>query len=205
MAALAGSAAACLAFAASPAHADAGTARGPSGQTLTVSRADGLPAEGATVRVKGSGFDARKGVYIALCKDNGPGRAPTPCGGGADTSGKAGASQWVSSNPPPYGKGLAVPYGTGGTFEVTIRIGAALSGSVDCAKARCAVVSRSDHTRSADRSQDVRVPVSFDGGDGGFPVWAWAAAGAGAAAVAGGGGALLAARRRRGGSAGAAA
>ncbi|MFC4055290.1 hypothetical protein ACFOY4_36855 [Actinomadura syzygii] len=189
-------AAACLTLAASPAHADAGTARGPSGQTLTVSRAEGLPAGGATVRVKGSGFDTRKGVYIALCKDNGPGRAPTPCGGGADTSGKAGASQWVSSNPPPYGKGLAVPYGTGGTFEVTIRIGASLSDSVDCAKVRCAVVSRSDHTRSADRSQDVLVPVSFEGGDDGFPAWAWAAIGAGGAAVVAGG-ALVGQRRRR--------
>lgn len=102
----------------------------------------------------------------------------------------------MSSNPPPYGKGLAVPYGTNGTFDVTIRIGSALSGAVDCAKVRCAVVSRADHTRGSDRSQDVRVPVTFDGGDGGFPAWAWASIGVGAVAVVGGGGAFLVARRR---------
>ncbi|WP_243718913.1 hypothetical protein [Actinomadura sp. KC06] len=192
---LTAAACACGAAAFTPgAHADAGKATGPSGQTLTVSQVDGLPTKGATVQVKGSGFDTRKGIYIALCKDDGAGKVPSPCGGGADTSGTAGASQWVSSNPPPYGKGLAVPYGPGGTFDVKIRIGSALSGSVDCTEVRCAVVSRSDHTRASDRSQDVRVPVAF-GGDGGLPVWAWAAIGAGGVAVAGGG-ALLVLRRR---------
>ncbi|MFI0482868.1 hypothetical protein [Actinomadura sp. 9N215] len=198
IAALALTAAACAASAgafASGAHADTGRATGPSGQTLTVSQVDGLPAKGATVRVKGSGFDTRKGVYVALCKDNGPGKTPSPCGGGADTSGTAGASQWISSNPPPYGKGLAVPYGPGGGFDVKIRVGSALAGSVDCTEVKCAVVSRSDHTRTSDRSQDVRVPVTF-GGDGGFPAWAWAAAGAGGLLVAGGG-VLLVLRRRR--------
>ncbi|MFI0368960.1 hypothetical protein ACH35V_13840 [Actinomadura sp. 1N219] len=197
-AACAGGAAAFTPAAHAGAHADAdaGKATGPSGQTLTVSQVDGLPTKGATVQVKGAGFDTRKGIYVALCKDNGAGKVPSPCGGGADTSGTAGASQWVSSNPPPYGKGLAVPYGPGGAFDVKIRIGSALSGSVDCTEVRCAVVSRSDHTRASDRSQDVRVPVTF-GGDGGIPVWAWAAIGVGGVAVVGGG-ALLVLRRRRG-------
>ncbi|TDB86060.1 hypothetical protein E1266_34720 [Actinomadura sp. 7K534] len=178
------------------AFAGTGEATGPDGQTLTVSEVNGLPAEGATVQVRGSGFDPRKGIYVALCKDNGPGKAPSPCGGGADTSGTAGASQWVSSNPPPYGKSLAVPYGPGGTFDVRIRIGPELSGGVDCTEVRCAVVSRTDHTRGSDRSQDVKVPVTFGDG-GGFPAWGWAAAGAGGIAVVGGG-ALLVLRRRRG-------
>ena len=183
-AALALAAAACLAPAPA-AHADAGKATGQDGQTLSVSEVDDLPAEGGTVQVKGSGFDPRKGVYVALCKDNGPGKVPTPCGGGADTSGEAGASQWVSSNPPPYGRSLAVPYGPDGSFDVKIRVGSALSDSVDCAEARCAVVARADHTRSGDRSQDVRVPVTFGGGDEGVPVWAWAAAGVGRRAARG--------------------
>ncbi|TDC97218.1 hypothetical protein E1285_04325 [Actinomadura sp. 7K507] len=188
-------AAACLALAPA-ALADAGKATGQGGQTLTVSEVDGLPAEGTTVQVQGSGFDPGKGIYVALCKDNGPGKAPTPCGGGADMSGEAGASQWVSSNPPPYGKSLAVPYGPGGTFDVKVSVGAALSDSVDCAEVRCAMVARADHTRSGDRSQDVRVPVTFGGGSGGVPVWAWAAGGAGGAAVIGAG-VLLVLRRRR--------
>lgn len=176
------------------AHADAASATGPSGQTLTVSRADGLPTTGATLRVTGRGYDAGKGVYVALCKDNGPGRLPSPCGGGADTSGKTGASQWISSNPPPYGKGLAIPYGPGGTFDVAIHVGAKLSASQDCTKVRCAVVTRADHIRTSDRSQDVRVPVTFDTG-GGVPVWGWVAIGAGAVAVLAAAGALVLRRR----------
>ncbi|XRQ14154.1 hypothetical protein ACN3XK_25730 [Actinomadura welshii] len=197
IAALALTAAACLAaVAAAPAaSAGAGKATGPDGQTLTVSEADGLPAGGSTVTVQGSGFDTGKGVYVALCRDNGPGKAPSPCGGGADMSGDAGASQWISSNPPPYGKSLAVPYGPGGTFDVEIRVGAALSDAVDCTEVRCAVVTRADHTRGSDRSQDVKVPVTF-GEDGGLPAWAWPAAGAGGA-LAAGAGALLVLRRRR--------
>ncbi|TQM68723.1 hypothetical protein FHX41_2379 [Actinomadura hallensis] len=193
-AALALTAAAGLALAPA-ALADAGRATGPDGQTLTVSETDGLPTGGAKVRVQGSGFDPRKGIYVALCRDNGPDKAPSPCGGGADTSGSGGASQWVSSNPPPYGKGLAVPYGPGGTFDVEIRVTPELSDSVDCTEVRCAVVTRADHTRGSDRSQDVRVPVTF-GDDGGVPMWAWAAAGAGGAAVVAAG-ALLVPRRRR--------
>ncbi|QXJ22334.1 hypothetical protein AGRA3207_003320 [Actinomadura graeca] len=179
---------------AASAPAKEGRGTGPSGQTLTVSRADGLPAKGATVRVRGTGYNTGKGVYVALCRDNGAGKAPSPCGGGADTTGKAGASQWVSSNPPPYGKGLAVPYGPGGTFDVTLRIGAALSAGADCAEVRCAVVTRADHTRTSDRSQDVRVPVTF--GDGGTPAWVWAASGAGAVVVVAGAAFVLLRRRR---------
>ncbi|MFD0684307.1 hypothetical protein [Actinomadura fibrosa] len=177
------------------AHAGTGTASGPSGQTLTVSQADGLPEKGATVRVKGAKYDTGKGIYIALCKDNGPGKTPSPCGGGADTSGRTGASQWISSNPPPYGKGLAVPYGPGGTFDVTLTIGPALSGSADCFTTRCAVVTRADHTRTSDRSQDVRVPVTFEKDGDGLPMWTWGAAGA--AVLVAAGAAVVVLRRRR--------
>ncbi|MEV4676073.1 hypothetical protein AB0K34_30865 [Actinomadura sp. NPDC049382] len=178
------------------AHADAGSATGALGQTLTVSKTSGLKAGGETVTVSGKGFDTRKGVYIAFCKDNGPGKAPSPCGGGADTTGSTGASHWISDNPPPYGRDLAVRYGAGGTFSVTLNVAAKLSGTVDCAQTRCVVASRADHTRTADRTQDVRVPVSFDGG--GMPAVVWAG-GAGAAAVAAAGGAVFVLRRRRNG------
>ncbi|WP_157430694.1 hypothetical protein [Actinomadura macra] len=177
-----------------------GRAAGPSGQALTVSRVDGLPVKGATVRVRGSGYDKGKGVYVALCKDNGQGKVPSPCGGGADTSGSAGASQWISSNPPPYGKGLAVPYGPGGTFDVQLRVGAALSDTADCTKVRCVVVTRADHTRTSDRSQDVRVPVTFTGEPDGVPVWAWVASGAGVVVIAGAGFLLLRRRKSAGAS-----
>lgn len=140
------------------------------GKTLTVSKASGLAVDGESVRVRGSGYDRNKGIYVAFCVDNGDGQVPTPCGGGADTEGSSGNSVWISDFPPAYGAGLAQPYGDGGSFEVSIRVAAMLRAddpeteqdeTVDCRTTRCAVVTRNDHTRSDDRSQDVVVPVAF--------------------------------------------
>ncbi|MGC5664232.1 hypothetical protein ACN261_28005 [Micromonospora sp. WMMD723] len=141
-----------------PAHA--GTGRGPAGQTLTATPTSGVARTGATVTVTGSGYDVTKGIYVAFCVDNGAGVAPSPCGGGADTTGSTGASHWISSDPPSYGEGLAAPYGPGGSFRVTLTVNSRI-GTVDCTVSRCVVASRADHTRAADRSQDVRVPVTF--------------------------------------------
>ncbi|MEV6810810.1 hypothetical protein [Micromonospora sp. NPDC051296] len=143
----------------SPAHADT-VGKGPNGQRMTASRTAGLPLAGAEVTVSGSGYDTTKGIYVAYCVDNGAGTPPGPCGGGIDTSGASGASHWISSNPPSYGEGLAVPYGSGGSFTVKIKVTARI-GDVDCTTRRCVLASRNDHTRSSDRSQDVRVPVTF--------------------------------------------
>lgn len=131
------------------------------GMTLTVTPATGLDPAGRAVRVTGRGYDVNKGIYVAFCVDNGPGKAPTPCGGGQDQEGTSGNSVWISSFPPYYGTGLAQPYGEGGTFDVTIRVQAQLNDQVDCRKARCAVVTRADHTASDDRSLDVAVPLDF--------------------------------------------
>ncbi|TDV38672.1 neocarzinostatin family protein [Actinophytocola oryzae] len=129
---------------------------------ISVSKSTGLDPAGDTITVSGSGFDVTKGIYVAVCVDNGPGQVPTPCLGGADTSGGAGGSKWISSNPPSYGQGLATPYGPGGTFTVTLSVVAVdpVTGT-DCTKVRCAAVTRADHTRTSDRSQDARVPLAF--------------------------------------------
>jgi len=148
-----------VALAAAPALGDT-TGRGPQGQRLTVSKTSGLDPAGETITVSGSGYDTNKGIYVAVCVDTGPGNAPSPCGGGADMSGSSGASHWISSNPPAYGEGLAKPYGPGGSFRVTLRV-TPMIGTVDCRTARCAVVSRADHTRTTDRSQDVRLRITF--------------------------------------------
>jgi hypothetical protein len=131
------------------------------GKTLSVSKAVDLRPEGEQVVVRGSGYDESKGIYVAFCVDNGPGQVPTPCGGGADTEGSSGNSVWISSFPPAYGSGLARPYGDGGSFEVQISVRAQLNEEVDCRQVRCAVVTRNDHTRSEDRSQDLLVPIRF--------------------------------------------
>lgn len=129
---------------------------------ITVSKSTGLDPAGDTITVSGSGFDINKGIYVAVCVDNGPGQVPTPCLGGADTSGGSGGSKWISSNPPSYGQGLATPYGPGGTFTVTLSVVAVdpVTGT-DCTKVQCAAVTRADHTRTSDRSQDTRVPLVF--------------------------------------------
>ncbi|MFI2664453.1 hypothetical protein [Micromonospora carbonacea] len=147
-----------VAAGAAPAHA--GTGRGSGGQALTVTPSGGVARSGASVTVSGTGYDVTKGIYVAFCVDNGAGVAPSPCGGGADTTGSTGASHWISSNPPSYGEGLAKPYGTGGSFRVTLTVGTRI-GDVDCTVRRCVVATRADHTRPADRSQDVRVPITF--------------------------------------------
>ncbi|CCK26316.1 putative secreted protein [Streptomyces davaonensis JCM 4913] len=153
-----------------PASAAGGSASGPEGQKLTVSKSSGLDPEGETVTVTGSGYNTEKGIYVAFCVDNGAGRTPTPCVGGVDMSGESGASVWVSSHPPSYGEGLAKPYeGSGhkGSFSVKVKV-RAKDANTDCTKSgvTCAVITRNDHTRGGDQSQTVRIPVSF-GGTGG--------------------------------------
>ncbi|GIM93719.1 hypothetical protein [Paractinoplanes toevensis] len=125
-----------------------------------MSKTKGLARSGETVTVSGSGYDATKGIYVAFCLDNGAGVLPSPCGGGADLSGSSGGSAWISSNPPAYGEGLATPYGKNGSFRVSIQV-SQMIGDVDCAVRGCAIVTRADHTRTSDRSQDMRIPVRF--------------------------------------------
>ncbi|MFV2021328.1 hypothetical protein [Micromonospora sp. LOL_023] len=152
-------AAAPLLMTAAPAYADT-TANGAAGQRLTVAKSTGVSRSGETVTVTGTGYDTNKGIYVAFCVDNGAGTAPSPCGGGVDTSGTGGSSHWISSNPPSYGEGLAVPYGTGGSFQVSIPLVTNI-GAVDCTVRTCSVMTRADHTRTGDRSQDVRIPITF--------------------------------------------
>lgn len=151
---------------ASPAAA-ASSATGPEEQRLSVSKSSELDPAGETVTVSGTGYDTEKGVYVAFCVDNGAGKTPTPCVGGVDMSGESGASQWVSSNPPSYGEGLAEPYkgkGHEGSFSVRIKV-RAKDANTDCTASgvKCAVITRNDHTRGGDQSQTVRIPVTFRG------------------------------------------
>lgn len=155
----AGSALAAVTIAtAVPAHAAGGTVTS-NGHTLSVSSTT-LDANGQGVVVRGKGFDPRVGIYVTLCAIPPAGQPPTPCGGGVNMSGTSPASVWVSSNPPPYGSGLARPYGRKGSFKVTLAVSARI-GDVDCRITRCAIVTRADHTRPGDRRFDVIVPVSF--------------------------------------------
>lgn len=145
---------------------------GSAGQTLTVDPTNGLDPAGAVLTVTGEGFDATAGfdvatdgLYVALCVDNGPGQTPTPCVGGVDLTGEGSASKWVTNNPLPGIPADAVtPITADGSFTTSLRIEAA-DEFVDCtnrpAGKQCKVFTRLDHRSSGDRSQDVRVPVTF--------------------------------------------
>ncbi|MFI6039880.1 immunoglobulin I-set domain protein [Streptomyces sp. NPDC051315] len=138
------------------------TVTGTAGQRLTVTPVNNLATENQALEVTGSGYDVKKGIYVALCVDNGAGELPTPCVGGVDMTGASHSSAWISSDPPDYGEGLATPYGAGGTFSVELTVDAR-DEFTDCFKARCVLATRADHTLSGDRSQDVKVPVAFVG------------------------------------------
>lgn len=136
------------------------TVKGAGGQTLTVTQAKRLSPKGQFVTVTGRRYDETVGIYVALCVLPAKGGIPTPCGGGVDKSGSKGASEWVSSNPPPYGVGLAVPYGVAGTFKVRLKVGP-IVGNFDCRKVKCAIVTKADHLNEDNRAADVLIPVTF--------------------------------------------
>ena len=120
--------------------------------------------------VTGEGYDPAVGIYLAFCVDQGPGVPASPCLGGVDLEGASGASAWISNNPPPYGVGIAQPFGPGGTFSFDLAIAARDTDEdgnviVDCLDGvtSCVVATRADHTDAGNRAADVSVPVYFQG------------------------------------------
>ncbi len=138
-----------------------GTAATDGVRTLSLSQAHDLDPSGQTIVVSGQGYEEFKGIYLAFCLVPPLNEKPSPCGGGIDLEGETGASQWISSNPPDYGVGLAIPYGPGGSFSLALNVGPLIGDTIDCRRVSCAVVTRNDHVRSSDRSQDILVPVTF--------------------------------------------
>lgn len=150
---------ATLAIAASALSPNVTSATGSNGAVLSVSNANNLKS-GTSVLVSGKNFDVTTGIYVELCVVVPKTVLPHPCGGGENMSGASAASFWISSNPPPYGKGLAIPYGPGGTFKVKLSV-SPMIGKIDCRVSKCAIYVRADHLRTDDRSHDIHVPVTF--------------------------------------------
>ncbi|WP_406397318.1 hypothetical protein [Streptomyces uncialis] len=140
-----------------------GTGTGSGGQKLSASVTKDLNPAGQAIRITGKDYDETKGVYVAVCKDNGPGRAPSPCVGGVDMTGGSKSSAWIVPKGDSHAGELATAFGPGGTFDVELQI-EAKSTTVDCAEVACSVVTRVDHRGLGDRSQDVRIPVTFAAG-----------------------------------------
>ena len=137
---------------------------GSNGAILSVNKVSNLKS-GDALTITGAHFDETVGIYVAMCKVVPKGQLPSPCGGGADKTGVAGASEWVSSNPPTYGLGLAKPYLPGGRFSVTLKVSPLIpvpkGKSIDCRKVACAIYTRADHTRGDDRAYDIAFPLTF--------------------------------------------
>ena len=127
---------------------------------LTVSQTTNLNPNGTSVTVRGSGYDITKGVYVIVCTQAAPGPQST-CVGGINIDGSSPSSVWVSSNPPSYAIGLTTAFQPDGSFNITL-LAVAKSGDLDCTLVKCGVVTRSDHLRYTDRTQDVFVPITFN-------------------------------------------
>jgi len=130
--------------------------------TLVVSQTAGLDPKGTLVTVRGTGFDITKGVYVFVCNQV-KWDANRRCVGGVNLDGSSPLSQWISSNPPAYAKGLTIPYKLNGSFVVPLLVRAVdeTTKLIDCSIEQCGVVAFADHTRRDDRSQDVFVSISF--------------------------------------------
>lgn len=131
---------------------------GTFGQTITASSTS--VSNNGLITVTGKRFDESVGIYLAICVVPKKGLQPTPCGGGVNKAGVGEGSFWISSNPPPYGVGLADPYLPGGRFNYQIRVSKQI-GKFDCTKIKCAITVRADHLRSEDRSFDLYLPLTF--------------------------------------------
>lgn len=147
----------CLALTFTPAYASQ-SVTGLQGEILTVSA--NVVSPNQVIMVSGKGFDETVGIYLAYCKVPKKGALPTPCGGGINKAGVGNSSYWISSNPPPYGDQLAIPFLPGGRFSQKVTVTEKI-GKVDCRKVRCAITIRADHLREADRNHDVYIPISF--------------------------------------------
>ena len=142
-----------------PASAQAAvTSTGSNGASISIAQSSFT--KNTKVVVTGKGFDETVGIYLAYCVIPKNGGAPTPCGGGVNKSGTGDASYWISSNPPPYGAGLAIPFSPGGRFSEKVAISRTI-GKFDCRKVKCAIAVRSDHLHEGDRSHDIFIPIKI--------------------------------------------
>ena len=107
----------------------------------------------SVMTVTGKGFDETVGIYLAFC-------VVPKHGGAVNKNGTGDSSIWISSNPPPYGIGLAIEYQAGGRFQQKVVVTRKI-GKFDCKKVKCAITVRSDHTREGDRSHDILLPIVF--------------------------------------------
>ncbi|RJQ78213.1 hypothetical protein D5S17_13615 [Pseudonocardiaceae bacterium YIM PH 21723] len=123
--------------------------------TLQVSKTKDLNPNGEKVTVNGKGYNlgSDKGIYVAVCVIPKAGERPTPCIGGGNPN--SGQSAWVRDT-----AGATTKTDASGNFTVSISA-AAVYGSTDCRKVKCAMATQRDHDGFDDRSFDVLIPLTF--------------------------------------------
>ncbi|HWK20878.1 MAG TPA: hypothetical protein VNR37_08965, partial [Microbacteriaceae bacterium] len=157
------------------------TAIGDDGRTRTisVSGADGVLVDpmalvpGDRLVVTGTGFDASRGIYVAICViPEAADVKPGPCVGGVpqqtqDPAANAGAQQFAASNWinddwawKLFGSRSYDSVGDG-AFTAYLLVGDPVGEGFDCRVERCGIVTRNDHTAASDRVQDVYLPIGF--------------------------------------------
>ncbi|MER3390551.1 MAG: hypothetical protein RJQ01_11015 [Microcella sp.] len=149
-------------------------------RTLTVETPDGDAPEldavsaGDRLVVSGEGYDGSRGLYVAVCAipeqlDGKPG----PCLGGVGSQEvdefEEGVVQYAASNwiNEAFAWRLfgarAYDDGETGTFTAYLELPPAADENVDCAQVECGLYTRNDHTASADRVQDLYLPLRWVG------------------------------------------
>lgn len=145
-------------------------------RTLTVTDLAGNSVDmqnlqpGSEIRVTGSGYDGRIGIYVSFCKLPPPGERPTPCLGevpatkelAREAQGQRLSSAWVTDDL--VWRAFATHNwqdAANGSFQVELTVPAVASNGIDCAREECALVTRADHTALQDRVQDIYLPVQF--------------------------------------------
>ena len=153
-------------------------ATGDDGRTRTLSvEAEGgsidtsALAPGDRLVVTGSGFDAGRGIYVAICKIPAPDEKPGPCLGGIPDQEQQdvaeGTVQWAPSNwiNDDWAWKLfgarSYDNAADGTFTAYLEVGDPAGDGVDCREDACGIFTRNDHTALNDRVQDLYLPVGF--------------------------------------------
>lgn len=125
---------------------------------------------GEELVVSGDGFDASIGIYVAICAiPDTPEERPSPCLGGIPEGaeeGEAGttglSSAWITDDWAwrSFATGVWDDPETG-SFTTRITVPEPTVEGLDCRETACAIATRADHTASADRVQDMLLPVGF--------------------------------------------
>ncbi len=153
-------------------------ATGDDGRTRTLSvEAESGPidtaalAPGDRLVVTGSGYDARQGIYVAICKIPPPDEKPGPCLGGIPNQEQQdvaeGTVQWAPSNwiNDDWAWKLfgarSYDNAADGAFTAYLEVVDPVGDGVDCREDACGIFTRNDHTALNDRVQDLYLPVGF--------------------------------------------